>query len=267
MSSSLPATGKQVREWCRTGKWNSPTAGLAPGYVQANLVILPVDFAYDFLLFCQRNPKPCPLLEVLDKGSSRTLATSTTADIQTDLPKYRIFRDGILDQEVENITNFWRKDLVSFLIGCSFTFDAALQASGIPVRHEQEKRNVPMYRTNIPCKSAGVFKGPMVVSMRPMQPSDGLRACQITGKFPRVHGAPIHIGNPLEIGIQDLTKPDYGEAVTIHSSESPVFWACGVTPQAVAVNSKIPFLITHSPGHMLVTDLKDQDLEGEERVL
>lgn len=266
MSKPIPTSGKEVRALCRTGQWTGPTAGVAPGYVQANLVILPKAFAYDFLLFCQRNPKPCPLLEVLEAGSPYPVYTCEDADLLTDIPKYRVFENGALLREVTDITPIWKNDLVSFLLGCSFTFDAALQAEGIPVRHEQEKKNVPMYRTSIPCKSAGVFHGPLVVSMRPMTLTDGIRAGQITGKYPRAHGCPVHLGDPLDIGISDISSPDYGDPVTIHPNEVPVFWACGVTPQAVAVASKIPYLITHSPGHMLVTDWKDQSLEGEARV-
>lgn len=266
MTNTPPTNGKEIRALCRTGQWTGPTAGVAPGFVQANLVILPKAFAYDFLLFCQRNPKPCPLLEVLNEGSPIPLSTCKGADIRSDLPKYRIFDHGVLSQEITDITPLWKADLVTFLLGCSFTFDAALQSAGVPVRHEQEKKNVPMYRTSIPCKSAGMFHGPLVVSMRPMLPAEGLRACQITGKFPRAHGSPVHLGDPTLIGIPDLAKPDFGDAVTLKPGEVPVFWACGVTPQAVAVASQVPFLITHSPGHMLVSDWKDQDLEGEERI-
>ena len=259
-------TGSQIREECRKGEFTSPTAGHAPGFVQANLVIVPAEFAYDFLLFCQRNPKPCPILEVLDKGSPRTSFIATDADLRTDLPKYRIYESDKIIDEPNNINKYWRDDLVSFLLGCSFTFDRALRENGIPVRHEDEGRNVPMYRTNIPCKSAGVFQGPLVVSMRPMTADFALQASRITGRFPRAHGSPVHLGDPSQIGISNINRPDYGESVTIHPNEIPVFWACGVTPQAVAVASKIPFLITHSPGHMFVSDWTDNQLEGEEKV-
>ena len=254
-------TGSEVRAQCRKGDFTSPTAGHAPGFVQANLVIVPAAFAYDFLLFCQRNPKPCPILEVLDKGSPQTRLIAKDADLRTDLPKYRVYESDKIVDEPNNINKYWRDDLVSFLLGCSFTFDRALRENGIPVRHEDEGRNVPMYRTNIPCKSAGVFQGPLVVSMRPMTKDFASKASHITGRFPRAHGSPVHQGDPSQIGISNINRPDYGESVTIHPNEIPVFWACGVTPQAVAVASKIPFLITHSPGHMLfliglITNLK-----------
>ena len=259
-------TGSQIREECRKGDFTSPTAGHAPGFVQANLVIIPAEFSYDFLLFCQRNPKPCPILEVLDKGSPQTRLIAKDADLRTDLPKYRIYESDKIIDEPNNINKYWRDDLVSFLLGCSFTFDRALRENGIPVRHEDEGRNVPMYRTNIPCKSAGVFQGPLVVSMRPMTADFALQASRITGRFPRAHGSPVHLGDPSQIGISNIYRPDYGESVSIHPNEIPVFWACGVTPQAVAVASKIPFLITHSPGHMFVSDWTDNQLEGEEKV-
>ena len=262
----LPKTGKDVRIACRQGSLVSNTAGLAPGFVQANLVIVPANFAYDFLLFCQRNPKPCPILEVLDKGSPFTSNIADNADIRSDIPKYRVYESDKIIDEPTSINKYWRDDLVSFLLGCSFTFDRALREYGVPVRHEEEGRNVPMYRTNIPCKGAGVFQGPLVVSMRPMTPNFALQATNITGRFPRAHGAPIHMGEPKQIGITDIQKPDYGENVSIHLGEIPVFWACGVTPQAVAVTSKIPFLITHNPGHMFVSDWADHQLEGEEKI-
>jgi len=258
--------GSQVRAQCRKGDFTSPTAGLARGFVQANLVIVPAEFAYDFLLFCQRNPKPCPILEVLDKGSPLTRFIAQDADLRTDLPKYRVYESDKIIDEPTNINKYWRDDLVSFLLGCSFTFDRALKKNGIPVRHEDEGRNVPMYRTNIACKGAGVFQGPLVVSMRPMTPDLALKATCITSRFSRAHGSPIHLGDPLQIGITDINSPDYGESVSILPNETPVFWACGVTPQAVAVASKIPFLITHSPGHMFVADWTDNQLEGEEKV-
>ena len=259
-------SGSKVRAQCRSGDFTSHTAGIAPGFVQANLVIVPAEFAYDFLLFCQRNPKPCPILEVLEKGSPLTSFIAKDADLRTDLPKYRVYESDKIIDEPNDIRKYWRDDLVSFLLGCSFTFDRALRENRIPVRHEEEGRNVPMYRTNIKCKGSGVFQGPLVVSMRPMTHDLALQATQITAKFPRSHGAPIHLGDPLQIGINNLNFPDYGESVSIYPNEIPVFWACGVTPQAVAVASKIPFLITHSPGHMFVADWTDNQLEGEEKV-
>ncbi len=259
-------TGKQVRDLSREGTLTNPTAGLASGFVQANLVIVPEQFAFDFLLFCTRNPKPCPVLEVLEKGNPLTSLTAKNADLRTDLPRYRVYQNEKLLDEPTDILKYWRADFVSFLLGCSFTFDRALREGGVPVRHEEEGKNVPMYKTNIACKSAGVFQGPLVVSMRPMTTDLALKATCITSRFPRAHGSPVHLGDPLQIGIPNISKPDFGESVSIHSDEIPVFWACGVTPQAVAIASKIPFLITHSPGHMFVSDWTDQQLEGEERV-
>ncbi len=254
-------TGADVRTACRNGKLTGPTPGLAPGYVQANLVILPRDWAFDFLLFCQRNPKPCPLLEVTEPGDPTPRLVAPNADLRTDLSAYRIWRDGILIEETDEITGHWRDDLVSFVIGCSFTFENALLAAGVPVRHIEENVNVPMYRTNISCQQAGRFAGPMVVSMRPMNPDQAIRATQICARFHRAHGVPIHLGDPTVIGITDVNTPDFGDAVEIRENEMPVFWACGVTPQAVLKEVQPPFVITHKPGHMFLTDWKDIDLE------
>jgi len=253
-------SSRELREMCRVGKWRAPTAGQAPGYVQTNVAILPKDLAFDFLVFCQRNPKPCPLVEVLEAGVTEPRLTSPGADIRTDVPLYRIYRDGVLSSEVENILGEWRNDLVTFLLGCSFTFETAMMAAGLPLRHIEQNRNVSMYRTNIPTVPAGVFSGPMVVSMRPIPRDQVVRAVQVTSRFPGVHGAPIHIGDPAAIGISDLAHPDYGDAVDIYEREVPVFWACGVTPQAAAVQSRPSLMLTHSPGHMFVTDVRDEHL-------
>ena len=250
-------TPYEFRQLVKQGNHTSPTAGVCPGYAQANLVILPQALAYDFLLFAQRNPKSCPLLEVTDTGSRFLREIAPGADIATDLPKYRVYEHGILTGEYTDISHLWRNDLVSFLIGCSFSFEGELLEAGLPVRHMEENRNVPMYVTNLPCKSAGAFHGTMVVSMRPMTPSQAIRAVQITGAMPRVHGAPVHLGDPAAIGIQNLDQPDFGDAVTVHPGEIPVFWPCGVTPQAALMASKPAFAITHAPGHMLVTDVKN----------
>ncbi len=251
---------KEIRERIRRGEWTGPTAGLAPGYVQANLVALPRECAYDFLLFCQRNPRPCPLIEVTEPGSPEPAALAPGADLRTDLPRYRIYLNGELAEEVADATGHWRDDLVSFLLGCSFTFERALMEGGVPVRHVEEGRNVPMWRSSIPCRPAGRFHGPMVVSMRPI-PSDLVtKAVTITARFPMAHGAPVQIGDPPAIGITDLGKPDYGDTPVIRSGDVPLFWACGVTPQAVALASRAPFVITHSPGHMFITDLPDHAL-------
>jgi uncharacterized protein YcsI (UPF0317 family) len=240
-----------------------PTPGLAAGFVQANLVVLPRDWAFDFLLFCQRNPKPCPLLDVTDPGDPEPKAVAPGADLRTDLPAYRVWRHGELVEEPADITAHWRDDLVSFLIGCSFTFEAALRNAGVPVRHIEEGRNVPMYRTSVRCKPAGRFAGPLVVSMRPLTPGHAVKATQICSRMPRAHGAPVHLGDPAGIGVADLGRPHYGDPVTIHPGEVPVFWACGVTPQAALAEARPPFAITHKPGHMFLTDLRDHHLDGE----
>jgi uncharacterized protein YcsI (UPF0317 family) len=231
--------------------------------VQANLVIVPREAAFDFLLFCQRNPKPCPLLDVTEPGSAEPRFVAPGADLRTDVPRYCVYVNGELTDEPTSLSEWWRDDLVAFLLGCSFTFENALIAAGVPVRHIEMGRNVPMYRTNIACRLAGRFHGPMVVSMRPMTPAQAVTATRVCSRFPRAHGTPIHFGDPSAIGIRDLDRPDFGDAVEVRSGEVPVFWACGVTPQAVAMAVKPPLLITHKPGHMFVTDLRDTDLEGE----
>jgi uncharacterized protein YcsI (UPF0317 family) len=246
-----------VRDAIRRGEWTGPTAGLAPGYTQANLVMLPAADAFDFLRFCVRNPKPCPVLEVTDPGSPEPAATAPGADLRTDVPRYRVYRDGEPDGEPTDVRGDWREDLVAFLIGCSFTFERALLAEGLPVRHVEQGVNVPMYRTSRECRPAGRFAGPLVVSMRPMTPEQAIRATQITSRYPTVHGAPVHVGDPAALGIADLAKPDYGDAVEVRAGELPVFWACGVTPQAVAAASRPELMITHAPGHMFVTDVPD----------
>jgi uncharacterized protein YcsI (UPF0317 family) len=250
----------EVRGLIRQGKWRQPTAGLCQGRVQANLVILPRDLAYDFLVFTQRNPKPCPLLEVTEPGSTEPVHTAPETDLRRDLPKYRIYRHGQLEAEVTDLMAIWGEDLVSFLLGCSFTFEAAMLQAGVPVRHLEEGKNVPMYITNRPCLPAGIFQGPLVVSMRPVLPVLIPQAIQVTARFPSAHGGPVQVGDPASLGIQDLTRPDFGDPVTIRAGEVPVFWACGVTPQAVAMRAKPPLMITHAPGHMFITDLKDEDL-------
>jgi uncharacterized protein YcsI (UPF0317 family) len=246
---------RALREAARAGRFYLPTAGHAPGYLQANLMIVPQAQAFDFLLFCQRNPKSCPLIEVLEPGALEP-ACAPGANIATDIPGYRVYRDGELAEERVGVAALWREDFVSFLIGCSFSFEAALIEAGIGLRHVAENRNVAMYRTNLPCVPAGRFSGETVVSMRPIKSRDVSRACEISGRFPLAHGHPIHVGNPQAIGIADLARPDYGDAVDILDDEVPVFWACGVTPQWVAQRSRLATCITHAPGKMFVTDLK-----------
>lgn len=257
LSKASPA---EVRAMIRTGEITGQTSGMCDGYAQANLAILPKDLAFDFLLFTQRNKKPCPVLDVTEAGSPVPRLTAPGADIRTDIPRYRIYRKGELTDEVTDISSFWRDDLVAFLLGCSFSFEAPMIEAGLEVRHITDHHNVPMYKTNIECVPAGVFHGPMVVSMRPMKPADAIRAVQITTRMPFVHGAPIHIGDPEAIGIHDIDKPDFGDPSEIRPGEVPVFWACGVTPQAVAMAVRPEFMITHAPGHMFITDIPNASL-------
>ena len=254
-----PGGGLSARLSVRAGRHRGQTAGLAPGFVQGNLAILPQVIAADFLRFCQLNPKPCPLIGTSAPGDPRLPELGADLDIRTDLPRYRVWRHGEMAAEPEDITEFWRDDLVSFVIGCSFSFEEALMAEGIELRHIALGRNVPMYRTSIATHEAGPFHGPMVVSMRPLKPADAIRAVQITMRFPAVHGAPVHIGKPELIGISDVNKPDYGDAVPVGDDELPVFWACGVTPQSVIATVRPDFCITHYPGSMLVTDRKNTE--------
>ena len=254
-------TGAEVRAACRSG-FDQPTPGLAPGFVQANLVVLPKDWAFDFLLFCHRNPKPCPLLDLTEPGDPEPRAVAPGADLRTDLPAYRVWKEGELVEEPTDVMKHWREDLVAFVIGCSFTFENALLEAGVPVRHIEQGVNVPMFRTSIDCKPAGRFAGPMVVSMRPLTAEHAIRATKICAKYPLAHGAPVHFGDPAAIGIADVEKPDFGDPVEVRSGETPVFWACGVTPQAVLMRAKPPLAITHKPGHMFLTDLHDCDLEA-----
>ncbi|KRM36149.1 hypothetical protein FC83_GL000048 [Agrilactobacillus composti DSM 18527 = JCM 14202] len=250
-----------LRHLIRQGKFTQPTSGLAAGYTQANLVILPRDLAYDFLLFTQRNPRPCPVLEISDVGSRTLHQFAQDVDLANDFPKYRLYRHGKMTKEVTSVADVWQADFVSFIIGCSFSFEAELLAAGIEVRNITEKVNVPMYNTNIPLVPAGKFQGHMVVSMRPIAQQDVPKAVQVTAAMPKVHGAPIQIGQPATIGITDLAHPDYGDAVTIKPGEVPVFWPCGVTPQNAIMQVKPDFVITHAPGHMLVTDVLNATLK------
>ena len=249
-----------LRQAIRNGEFTGNTSGFAPGFVQCNLTILPAQWAGDFLRFCQANPKPCPLVGSSSAPGDVALPLLGNIDIRTDVPSYRVFRDGVFEQEVPDITGLWQDDLVVFALGCSFSFEEALLADGLDVRNVSEGVNVPMYRTDIDCMPAGPFAGKMVVSMRPFKARDAIRAVQICTRFPSVHGAPIHLGDPGLIGIDNLGQPDYGDPVSIGDDELPVFWACGVTPQVALEAAKPPFAITHSPGHMLVTDLRNSQL-------
>jgi uncharacterized protein YcsI (UPF0317 family) len=250
----------QARHAIRAGRWTAHTSGMAEGHVQGNVVILPREHADDFLRYCQRNPKPCPVLAVSEPGQPILPALGADLDIRTDVPRYRVWREGRLVGEPNDIRALWQDDLVTFVIGCSFSFEQALLEAGLPVRHIEQGRNVPMYRTNIATEAAGPFRGPMVVSMRPMRAAAVIRAIQVTSRFPDVHGAPVHIGDPALIGIADLARPDYGDAVDVRADELPVFWACGVTPQAAITQARLAFCITHAPGAMLITDLYNHEL-------
>ncbi len=258
MNDSL--SPQALRHTIRSGAYKGNTSGLAAGYVQCNIVILPAAWANDFLRFCQLNPRPCPLIATSNSPGDFSLPPLGDIDIRTDVPSYRVFRDGKFVEERADIAALWQDDLVTFALGCSFSFEEALLADGLEVRNVTEGVNVPMYRTSIDCTPAGPFAGKMVVSMRPFMAADAIRAIQICTRFPAVHGAPVHIGNPALIGIGDLAQPDYGNAVTLGDNELPLFWACGVTPQVALEAAKPPFAITHSPGCMLVTDLRNSQL-------
>ncbi len=257
------ATAAELRAEIRRGEHVGPTAGLAIGYVQTNLVIVPAADAADFEQFCRLNDRPCPLVGVSNPGEPHLAAVAADADLRTDLPRYRVFRHGVPEaEEPTDIRHLWRDDFVAFLLGCSFTFENALTAAGLPVRHIEQGRNVPMYRTNRDCRPAGKFAGPLVVSMRPYRQEHVEHAVAITGRYPGMHGAPVHVGDHAELGIADLARPDFGEAVTVHANEVPVFWACGVTPQLALAAARCELAITHSPGCMFVTDLRDTAFES-----
>ena len=251
---------REVRKSIREGSWDNYTKGLTMGYTQANLVVLPKEDAFEFLVFCQRNPKPCPVIEVTDVGSPEPVHTAPGADLRTDLPKYRIFRRGELVDEPTDISSYWRDDLVAFLLGCSLTFESALLAAGVPIRTLEMGIGTCDFVSSIRCVPAGKFHGPMVVSMRPMSPAQAVRATQVTTRFSATHGAPVHIGDPGAIGIEDINAPTFGAPVDFKPGEVPAFWACGITPQVVALESKVDFMITHKPGHMFITDIPDAEV-------
>jgi uncharacterized protein YcsI (UPF0317 family) len=251
---------REIRERIAAGNWTGPTSGFASAYAQANLVILDRKYAFDFLLFCTRNPKPCPLIEVLEPGRFEPALTAPGADIRRDLPRYRIWNHGALETETPDITSQFTDSMVSFLLGCSFSFEGALISADIPIRNIEQGRNVSMYITNRQCTPAGVFSAPLVVSMLPIPDHQVIRAIQITSRYVSVHGAPVHVGDPLALGIHDLSKPDFGDPVDIRPGETPVFWACGVTSSLAALSSKPEICITHAPGHMFITDVLNESL-------
>src|SRR5215213_9054574 len=249
------ATPAEARQRYREGLV-APTTGWAAGFTQANMVMLPQDWAFDMLLFGQRNPQPVPLLDVTDPGATAS-RLAPGADLRTDVPRYRVWRDGELVAEPTDVSDLWGDDMVTFLIGCSFSFETALMAAGVPIRHINQGRNVSMYRTNLDCRPAGRLSGPLVVSMRPIPASQVVTAVQVTARMPEVHGAPVHVGSPSALGVDDLSSPDFGDPVEAHGGDVPVFWACGVTPQAALMASRPALAITHAPGHMFITDIPD----------
>ena len=261
----MKTAAAQLRDEIRAGRHFGPTAGLAPGFVQANVVILPAAYADEFEEFCRLNAQACPLIERTATGDAEPRRSAPGADLRSDVPRYRVFYDGVPDRvgdggEPIDIGRWWRDDLVGFLLGCSFTFEAALMAAGLTVRHIDEGRNVPMYRTTVACRSAGRFSGPLVVSMRPYRPADVDRVAEVTAQYPTMHGGPVHVGDPAALGIGDLARPDFGDAVTVRPGETPVFWACGVTPQLALAAARPELAITHSPGCMFITDLTDAEV-------
>jgi uncharacterized protein YcsI (UPF0317 family) len=251
---------REVRQAIRARRHTGHTAGLAPGRVQGNVCILPREYAEEFRAFCERNPKPCPLLAMSQPGDPRLPGLGEDLDIRTDVPRYRLFKDGQLVGELDDLQSCWRDDLVTFVIGCSFSFEEALMAAGLPLRYVEQGRNVPMYRTSVDTVPAGRFRGKLVVSMRPFKPADAIRAIEITSRYPRVHGSPVHLGRPDLIGIDELSRPWVGDPTEVRDDEVPLFWACGVTPQSVVLDAKPSLCITHAPGHMLVTDLENSSL-------
>lgn len=261
-SSGHEETAAEARRLIRAGAHDGHTAGMAPDYVQGNLVVLPAAMAADFASYCQRNPKPCPLLAASEPGDPRLPTLGDDLDIRTDVPRYRVFRDGQAVDEPTDITSLWRDDFVAFVLGCSFSFEQTLLGDGVPLRHIAAGTNVPMYRTNIDTNPAGPFRGKMVVSMRPFRAADAIRAIQITSRFDVAHGAPVHIGDPALIGISDLGRPDEGDSVEVRDDEIPVFWACGVTPQVAIEQARPPVCITHKPGCMIITDLRSSAVAG-----
>lgn len=255
MAAGLHATGADVRRACRAGELSGQTSGIAQGFQQGNIVILPAGLADDFLRYCVRNPKPAPVLGVSEPGDPSLPGLGPDIDIRRDVPRYRVFRDGEPMETVTDLDALWRDDFVTFVLGCSFSFETALLREKIPVRHIEAGRNVAMYATSIETESAGPFCGPMVVSMRAFAPRDAIRAIVLSSRMPQAHGAPVHLGDPAAIGIADISKPDFGDAPEMRPGDVPVFWACGVTPQSAIRRARPPIAITHEPGHMLVTDL------------
>jgi uncharacterized protein YcsI (UPF0317 family) len=252
---------EEVRTRIRSGEHAGPTGGLARGHVQTNLVIVPEEYAFDFLKFCVRNPRSCPVLEVTDAGSPVPSVLAPEADLRTDVPRYRVYEGGELADEPTDITSYWRDDFVSFLLGCSFTFERALLDAGLSLAHLDQDKNIPMYVTGRECVPSGPFSGPMVVSMRPYRADEIPLAVSVSGRYPTMHGSPVHVGDPESLGVRDMREPEFGEPLEIAEDQIPVFWACGVTPHAVLMEAELPLVITHSPGHMFITDRLDEEYE------
>ena len=252
---SAPVFGDPAafRAAVRRGEFRGTTAGLLPGFVQANLIVLPADWALEFIEFCVRNPRPCPLLDVTAVGSSDPRRLARGADLRTDVPGYRVFAQGGF-REATDLHQVWDEDSVGFLLGCSFTFERAFLAAGIPLRHVEQGTTVPMYRTSLPCIRTARLAGPTVVSMRPIPQALVERATEISARYPGSHGAPVHVGDPSAIGITDIAHPDFGDPVAIGANEVPVFWACGVTPQIILETSACGRFAAHAPGRMFVGD-------------
>lgn len=257
-------TAASIRAACRSGTFSGSTAGQAPGFVQANLVVLPRRYAEDFRTFCSNNAAPCPVLEVTKPGQFEALRLAPGSDVRRDLPKYRLWIDGEVAEERDDIMDLWADDMQAFFIGCSFSWEDILVGKGLAPRHIEQSRNVPMFDTNIPLKGAGPFGGNMVVSMRPYLPENIDAVSKITSSYPAAHGAPVQVGDPTTIGVRDCAAPDYGDAVDIREGEVPVFHACGVTPGNALRMAKLPMAITHSPGHMFVADTTNEELKAWE---
>jgi uncharacterized protein YcsI (UPF0317 family) len=249
-----------LRSRIRSGVHTSTTSGLANSLIQGNVVILPADWAGEFLQYCQSNPVACPLIGVSQPGDPGLPDLGKAIDIRTDVPQYQVFRNGERAEILSDIRDIWQRDFVTFVLGCSFSFEDALIRAGLTVRNVEQGLNVSMYRSNIATRAAGRFNGNMVVSMRPFRGADAIRAIQVTTRLPKAHGAPVHIGDPSLIGIGNLETPDFGDPVMIRADELPVFWACGVTPQIALENARPPIAIAHVPGKMLLTERLNEEL-------
>jgi len=250
---------RELRALFTEGAWRKPTLGLALGYLQANLAVVPKEDAWDFLMFCQRNPKPCPLMEVTEPGSPIVRDIAPGADLSTSLPRYRVFKDGKLESEPHDVRDQWPDDAIGFLLGCSLTFEAALLSVGVPMRHLEADRNAPVYVTDVACRPAGKFSGPLVVSMRPIPAHLVARAVTITSRYPWGHGAPMHIGDPGALGITNLERVDFGDAPVMRPGDVPVFWGCGITPQLAVAQAKSRYMIAHYPEHMFIADRTSEE--------